>query len=88
MILRLLMVLIVSLTLSQPGQAVGTLRVLTWPGYADRDLVKAFEKQYDVRVEVSFVSSDDVLRRKISANQGGDFDVFAANTAELQYYIA
>ena len=40
-----------------------------------------------MRVEVSFVSSDDVLRQKISANQGCDFDVFAANTAEMQHYI-
>lgn len=84
--LRLLL-LIVALTLSLPGQAVETLRVLAWPGYADADLVKVFEKQHGVRVEVSFVSSDDVLRHKISANQGGDFDVFAANTAEIQHYI-
>lgn len=84
--LRLLL-LIVLLTLSLPGQAVEALRVLTWPGYADADLVKVFEKQHGVRVEVSFVSSDDVLRQKISANQGGNFDVFAANTAEIQHYI-
>lgn len=69
-----------------PAQAVEVLRVLTWPGYADSDLVAAFEKLYKVRVEVSFVSSDDALRQKISINQGGDFDVFAANTAEMQYY--
>jgi putative spermidine/putrescine transport system substrate-binding protein len=87
MIQRLLTVLIVSLTMSLPSQALETLRVLTWPGYADSDLVKAFEKKYAVRVEVSFVSSDDVLRQKISANHGGDFDVFAANTAEMQHYI-
>lgn len=84
---RLLLLLIVGLTLSLPGQAVETLRVLTWPGYADRDLVKAFEKKFDARVEVSFVSSDEVLRQKISENRGGDFDVFAANTAEMQHYI-
>ncbi len=82
-----LLLLIVGLILSWPSQAVETLRVLTWPGYADSDLVQAFEKQYDVRVEVSLISSDELLRQKISANQGGDFDVFAANTAELQHYI-
>lgn len=84
---RFLTALLIGLVLSWPARAVETLRVLTWPGYADRDLVNAFEKQYGVRVEVSFVSSDDILRQKINANQGGDFDVFAANTAELQYYI-
>ena len=70
-----------------PARAVDVLRVLTWPGYADSDLVKAFETQYKVRVDISFVSSDDALRKKISANYGGDFDVFAANTAEIQYYM-
>lgn len=87
MILRLALLFIVGLTMSLPGQAVETLRVLTWPGYADADLVKAFEKKFDVQVVVSFVGSDEVLRQKISANQGGDFDVFAANTAELQHYM-
>ncbi|WP_114973783.1 extracellular solute-binding protein [Rhodoferax ferrireducens] len=87
MIPRLLTILVAGLALSLPSQAVETLRVLTWPGYADSDLVKAFEKKYDARVEVSFVSSDEVLREKIGANQGGDFDVFAANTAEMQHYI-
>ena len=41
-----------------------------------------------MQVEVRLNSFDDVLRQKISANQGGDFDVFAANTAEMQHYIA
>lgn len=87
MLPRLLTILFAGLALSLPIQAVETLRVLTWPGYADRDLVKAFEKKFDARVEVSFVGSDEVLRQKIGANHGGDFDVFAANTAELQHYI-
>lgn len=79
---------LLGLVLSWPSQALPTLRVLTWPGYADSDLVKVFEKRHGVRVEVSYVSSDDVLRQKINANQGRDFDVFAANTTELQQYMA
>lgn len=84
---RLLAVSSVSLVLCTPVRAVETLRVLAWPGYADNDLVKVFEKRHGVRVEVSIVGSDDVLREKIRASQGGDFDVFAANTAEMEYYI-
>ncbi|MBI5429426.1 MAG: extracellular solute-binding protein [Nitrosomonadales bacterium] len=84
---RLIAVLAVSVVLCAPARAVETLRVLAWPGYADSDLVQAFEKRHGVHVEVSFVGSDDVLREKVRANQGGDFDVFAANTAEMQYYI-
>ncbi|WP_296693756.1 extracellular solute-binding protein [Rhodoferax sp.] len=85
---RLLAAFAFGLLFCLSGRAEETLRVLTWPGYADSDLVKAFEKEHGVRVEVTFVSSDDVLRQKVSANQGADFDVFAANTAELQHYLA
>jgi len=64
-----------------------TLRVLAWPGYADADLVQAFERRYKVKVEVTLISSDDVMWGRLSVRQGGDFDVFAVNTAELQRYI-
>lgn len=64
-----------------------TLRVLAWPGYADSDLVAVFEKRYKVKVEVTLVGSDEVLRSKLKENQGGDFDVIAANTAEVHYYV-
>lgn len=66
---------------------VSTLRVVAWPGYADPDVVKAFERKHGVRVELSMVGSDELLWQKISANEGGDFDVFAVNTAELQRYL-
>ncbi|MEB0134722.1 ABC transporter substrate-binding protein [Actimicrobium sp. CCC2.4] len=63
------------------------LRVLTWPGYADPDVVSAFEKKTGARLEVTFVNTDDELWSRLSTNNGGDFDVFAVNTAELQRYI-
>lgn len=75
------------LCLSLAAQAQGTLRVLTWPGYADPDLVKVFEQRTGAKVEVTTIDSDDVLRQKLSKNDSADFDVFAANTAELQRYI-
>lgn len=68
-------------------QAESVLRVLAWPGYADADFVAAFEKNTGARVEVSFVNTDDELWTRLSKNNGGDFDVFAVNTAELQRYI-
>jgi len=63
------------------------LRVLTWPGYADSDLVADFEKRFKVKVEITLVGSDEVLRSKLTANRGGDFDVIAANTAEIHNYV-
>ncbi|MBM5571970.1 MULTISPECIES: extracellular solute-binding protein [Deefgea] len=64
------------------------LRIIAWHGYADADWVAEFERDHDVRIEVSFVESDDELWEKLSKNHGADYDVFAANTAELQRYIS
>jgi putative spermidine/putrescine transport system substrate-binding protein len=69
------------------ASAADTLRVLAWPGYADEDLVRAFEKRFNARVEVTIVSTDEALRGKLAANQGVDFDVFAANTAEISRFV-
>ncbi|MES2949912.1 MAG: extracellular solute-binding protein [Pseudomonadota bacterium] len=69
------------------AHAQGTLRVLTWPGYADPDLVKVFEQRTGSKVEVTFIDSDDVMWQKLNKNKAADFDVFAVNTAELQRYI-
>lgn len=71
----------------QGSAAEQTLRVLAWPGYADSDLVSVFEKRYKVKVEVTLVGSDEVLRSKLAENKGGDFDVIAANTAEVHNYV-
>lgn len=70
-----------------PAVAEEILRVLAWPGYADPDLVQAFEQRYRVKVEVTLISSDDVMWDRLSIRRGADFDVFAVNTAELQRYI-
>lgn len=71
----------------QANGAEQTLRVLAWPGYADGDLVGVFERRYKVKVEVTLVGSDEVLRSKLADNHGGDFDVIAANTAEIHNYV-
>jgi putative spermidine/putrescine transport system substrate-binding protein len=83
----LLAVLVIALNSCPLAVAKETLRVLAWPGYADNDLVKVFEKRHGVTVEVTFVGSDEVLWEKVNAKQGTDFDVFAVNTAELTRYI-
>lgn len=64
------------------------LRILAWSGYADSDLVAEFEQRQQVKVEVTLVGSDDVMRAKLAANQGADYDVIAANTAEIEHYIS
>lgn len=77
----------VTLLVAQAAFAQDTLRVLTWPGYADADLVKVFEQKTGSKVEVTTIDSDDVMWQKLNKNRAEDFDVFAVNTAELQRYI-
>jgi putative spermidine/putrescine transport system substrate-binding protein len=85
---RLVTALFLGLALCWPARAEEILRVLAWPGYAEPELVKAFESLHHVRVQLSFVSSDESLRQKVQANQGGDFDVIAANTVEIKKFVA
>lgn len=70
-----------------PAAATDVLRVLAWPGYADPESIKQFEAKTGARVDVTQIDSDDVLWQRVSADQGANFDVFAANTAELARYI-
>ena len=66
-----------------PAQAATVLRVLAWPGYADADFVAVFEKRHGVKVEITTVASDDILRAKLASPSGPGFDLVAANTAEI-----
>jgi putative spermidine/putrescine transport system substrate-binding protein len=70
-----------------PAAAAGkVLRVLAWPGYADPDVVKAFEARYDAKVEVTLVDSDEALWTQMHSKDSPPFDVLAANTAEIRRY--
>lgn len=69
---------------ASPRQAV--LRVLAWPGYADDDWVKGFEKRFHAKVEVTFVDSDEALWARMHSAVPPPFDVLAANTAEIERY--
>lgn len=62
-------------------------KILAFSGYADKDWVLQFEKLTNTKVEVTIIDTDDQLFEKISQNHGQYFDVFSANTAELQRYI-
>ncbi len=79
--------LVLVLALSGTACASEVLRVLSWPGYADADVVQAFEARTGARVEVTQVDSDEMLWQQLATNDAADYDVFAVNTAELQRYI-
>lgn len=71
-----------------PARAATVLRVLSWPGYADPDIVAAFEKRHGVKVEITIVASDEVLRAQVANPEGPGFDLVAANTAEIARFAA
>ncbi len=78
----------VALALACAQAAAGpVLRVLAWPGYAEPEVVRDFETRTGASVELTVIDSDESMWHKLSAHEGGDFDVFAVNTAELQRYI-
>ncbi|MFY3384277.1 ABC transporter substrate-binding protein [Paracidovorax sp. MALMAid1276] len=72
----------------RPARAASVLRVLAWPGYADPDVVAVFEKRHRVKLEVTIVGSDDILRAKLASTAGPGFDLVAANTAEIARLVA
>ena len=85
--LRLLAALALAASFPLAAAAADTLRVLAWPGYADPDIVKAFEQRHKVSVQMTIVGSDEMLWDRVSTHDGADFDVFAVNTAELKRYL-
>lgn len=62
------------------------LRVLAWPGYAEPELVQAFERAHGAQVELTIIDTDEAMWAR--AGSGDAFDVLALNTAELQRYLA
>ncbi|MDF3936949.1 extracellular solute-binding protein [Pseudomonas citronellolis] len=82
----LLLVVLGTPALPVAAQDERVLHVLAWPGYADADVVKAFEARQHARVVVTLVDSDEALWDRLHAEGGRLFDVVAANTAEIQRY--
>lgn len=72
--------------LSSPAARAGPmpLRVLAWPGYAEPEVVQAFERQHGVPVELTLIDTDEALWQRLGVRAGANFDVLALNTVELR----
>jgi len=64
--------------------AAKELNVLSWEGYADPEWVQEFEKANNVKVNVTYVGSDDELFAKLRGGNGETYDVVATSVANLQ----
>lgn len=71
---KTIMVGVVALTLSTSLMAEGTLRLLTWKGYAPAELVKAFEKETGIDVKITYSNNEEMIA-KLRATRGGGFDL-------------
>jgi spermidine/putrescine transport system substrate-binding protein len=58
---------------SQAAQAE-TLKILTWKGYAPKELVEKFEKETKVKVEVTYSNNEEMIA-KLRATRGAGFDL-------------
>lgn len=68
-------VLMVLLLLVGSSMAMAeTLQLLTWKGYAPKELVDKFEKETGVKVEVTYSNNEEMIA-KLRATRGAGFDL-------------
>jgi len=53
----------------------GTLRILTWEGYAPEELVKKFTDETGIKVQVSYIGDNNELIAKMAATNGVGYDL-------------
>ncbi|MFH1135036.1 MAG: extracellular solute-binding protein [Pseudomonadota bacterium] len=61
------------LAFSQAAQAE-SLKLLTWKGYAPKELVDKFEKETGIKVELTFSNNEEMIA-KLRATRGAGFDL-------------
>lgn len=71
---RVIVLLAMLLVWSTSAMAAGTLQLLTWKGYAPKELVDKFEKETGVKVEVTYSNNEEMIA-KLRATRGAGFDL-------------
>lgn len=71
---RCLMLLLVFVFGVSSVFAEGTLRLLTWKGYAPNALIEKFEKETGIKVEVTYSNNEEMIA-KLRATRGAGFDL-------------
>lgn len=70
------MMLLIVLLVFGPSAAMaeGTLHLLTWKGYAPKELVEKFEKETGIKVEATYSNNEEMIA-KLRATRGAGFDL-------------
>lgn len=71
----------------RPARAEGTLRLLTWEGYAEDAWVKPFEEKTGAKASITYVGSADEMFAKLQGSNGADFDVVSFDTSAFKRYL-
>jgi len=56
------------------AMAAEELKLLTWEGYAPKDLVAKFEKETKIKVNITYTNNEEMIA-KLRATRGGGFDL-------------
>lgn len=73
--MKKIVVLLALMLLASAGVAQAeTLKLLTWKGYAPKELVEKFEKETGIDVEVTFSNNEEMIA-KLRATRGAGFDL-------------
>ncbi len=71
---RLILLAVIWAFASSTLLAEGTLKLLTWKGYAPTQLVKAFEKETGIKVKITYSNNEEMIA-KLRATRGAGFDL-------------
>ena len=69
------------------AHAEGEMNILKWGNYTSPELIKKFEKAYDIKVSITDYDSNDTALAKIRAG-GHGFDIVVPSQAYLPVWIA
>jgi spermidine/putrescine-binding protein len=63
------------------------LRLYTWEGYAEPELVSKFESENNCSVKITYTGSVDEMFAKVQGSGGKDFDVVSFDTGSAGRYL-
>ena len=83
---KILLATALTLSSAQLAAAAGELNIFNWGNYTNPDLIKKFEKEYDVKVTVTDYDSNDTALSKVAAG-GSGFDIVVPSASFMQIFI-
>ena len=72
--MKKVMVLAVCFIMVSTFAMAETMQLLTWKGYAPKELVDKFEKETGIKVEVTYSNNEEMIA-KLRATRGAGFDL-------------